>query len=657
MIFDAAQRATLARVCDTLVPEIAPEGDDDPRLFRLKASDLKVATELETVFEELVSQRDQRLLGLFLRLIESGLFNRLTTGQPRAFSQLTLAQRTALLRAWSDSRFSIARRAFQGIKRLTLAIFYATMPDDQPNPTWSALEYAGPPGNAPDSPRPIAPLKITGPTTLHTDVLVIGSGAGGGVVAGELTAAGLDVIVAEKGGYYAECDYHGAERASSERMYERRTVLTTADTGMNVLAGSVLGGGTLVNWTTSLRPPERVLHEWASEYGFCGVASADFQRSLDAVSQRIHINTDESIANPLNTALEAGCRKLGYSVDIIPRNVQGCHDCGYCGFGCPFAAKQSTLRTYLQDAHQRGARFLVNAHADRIRIEHGVAQGAEFSVRAEEHIQQVTVRARAVVVAAGAIHTPALLLRSGLGNAHIGANLHLHPTTLIASLFDEPVIGWRGAPQTRMSRQFADLDGEGYGVWLETAPIHPGLGAQTFPWASGRAHKRTMQRIAHFANIIILTRDRYAGRVTLDRAGQPVMHYKLHRYDARHMMRGLLEAIRIHEAAGATLIYGPHQHLPGYHRGDDLRGFLARVEAAGFATNAFGLFSAHQMSTCRIGGSSAIGALAPNGETYEVKNLFVADASVLPNAPGVNPMLTIMAAAHHIAQGMKSKFA
>ena len=269
----------------------------------------------------------------------------------------------------------------------------------------------------------------------------------------------------------------------------------------------------------------------------------------------------------------------------------------------------------------------------------------------------VQVKAAAVVVAAGSLHTPALLRRSGLDNAHIGANLHLHPTSMISSLFDEPILGWCGAPQTRMSRAFADLDGRGYGVWLETAPIHPGLAAQAFNWYSGRDHKRQMQAIANFGNIIVLTRDYHGGRVTTNKQGQPVLHYRLHPADARHLMRGLTEAIKIHVAAGASAIYSPHQRLPGFVPGEngDLNGYLKRFLAVGFETNAFALFSAHQMSTCRIAASSALGAVNPAGETYEVKNLFVADGSVLPTAAGVNPMLTIMGTAHYLAQQIKCR--
>lgn len=654
---NAREKQTLALICDTFIPSLEVENGDDSRLFRLSAADLDLADEVETAIKQVADENSIRELRWFLWALEIGWQNRVTAGQNQPFSQLDLNERTAVLRAWADSPLPLMRKAFQALKRLSLAIFYVTMPGGEPNPTWAVYNYQLPP--APEKrPRSIIPLTINHPSTaLYTDVLVIGSGAGGGVVAGELTAAGLDVIVVEKGSYFAESDFHGRERESTENMYERRGVLMTADLGINLLAGSALGGGTTINWTTSLCTPDYVLREWATDYGFAGAESPEFQRSMEAVMGRIHVNSSESAPNALNAALERGCQALGYHVAAIPRNVNGCEDCGFCNYGCPFGAKQSTLKTYLQDAFDRGARIIVNATVNRVLHRAGIVEGAEVSIKnANGEIQNLTIQARIVVVAAGAVHTPAVMLRSGLTNANIGANLHIHPVTAIFSQFDEPVLGWHGAPQTRVSQQFANLDGRGYGVWMQTAPVHPGLAAQAFPWHSGRMHKQNMQRLDHFSNLIILTRDYHSGRVKLDRHGDPALHYKISAYDTRHLMRGLIEALKIHRAAGAKTIYSPHNRLPAYHVGSNFEDFLAQVQAAGCKSNAIALFSAHQMSSCRIGGSSRLGAVTPEGETYEVKNLYVADGSALPTAAGVNPMLSIMAAAHYIAQQIKSRF-
>lgn len=651
------QRCTLALICETFVPSLPAAEGDDTRLFGTGAADVGLAAALEEGILQVSDEASRLQLQLVLNLLESSLFNQLTAEQWAAFSDLDLDGRTAILRSWGNSRLPQARQWFQSLKRLALFIFYSIMPDGQPNPTWSSFGYPGQPPQGEPALRPIKPLLITEPTTLFADVLVIGSGAGGGVVAGELSAAGQDVIVVEKGQYRADHEFNGRE-LDSQSLFEKQGALTTADLSMSVLAGSALGGGTTINWSASLRPPDDVLYEWATEYGFSGATSQAFQDSLDAVMKRLNVGVEDNPVNRNNAALARGCATLGYDVSLIPRNVKGCEECGFCNFGCVFGAKQGTLKTYLQDAHERGARILVNAHVQWVLIERGTACGAELTVLdADGQPHAVTIKAKYVVVAAGSVNTPALLLRSGLGNANIGANLHLHPVTVTYGVFDEPINPWQGPPMTRLSRQFANLDGHGYGVRLECAPVHPGIAAASLPWQSGVDHKRLMARLHHMSNVIVLTRDRYGGRVTLNKRGEPVLHYTLHPYDARHLMKGLIESIRVHLAAGAVEVSSPHNHQLVYRpqeRGS-LDGFLNEVQARGLHPNAYSLFSAHQMSSCRIGGDSASGAIDPGGESYEVRNLFVIDGSALPTASGVNPMITIMGTAHYLAQGLKAR--
>jgi choline dehydrogenase-like flavoprotein len=638
------EKQTLIGIADTLLPELQAAG----------ALSLDVPELLVESLERVTGCDQRRLLKLFLRLIEIPLVNGITARRWRSFSSMTLQNRAHVLQVWSDSPLELMRRAFQGVKRITLFLCYAT----SPNPTWSRFDFKGPPGVQTSEPGVIKPTAVTAPSTLQTDVLIVGSGAGGGVMAGELSAAGYEVLVIEKGAHHDDMDFHGQELESNRDLFENSGALTTDDVSMAVLAGSTLGGGTTVNWMTSLRPPQFVLEEWERDYGFSGVTSADYQRSLDAVSKRINVNTAESIPNAQNSALERGCKVLGYDVAVLPRNVKGCEECGFCNFGCPFGAKQGTLKTYLQDAYERGARIVVRGHVDRVTHQAGQVTGALAMVEdADGHPHEVSIRAKAVIVSAGSIHTPALLKRSGLQNRNIGENLHLHPVTTATGEYDDPMLPWQGPPQSRMLNQFIDLDGRGYGYRIETPAAQPGIIAATLSWRSGEQHHAVMGHIHHFASFIVLTRDFYGGRVRLNRDGQPVLHYHLHPHDARHMMHGLLEALRIQAAAGARILYSPHaKYLVHQVNGQSgLDDFLATVERQGLRRNAFALFSAHQMSSCRIAGDAKRGAVKPDGESYEIKNLFVADASVFPTASGVNPMLTIMGTAHFLAQHIKAK--
>lgn len=652
-----AERRTLAAICDTLIP-VTDNTTPHAAINQYHAASHRLVERVVAVLERSLSAHDQQALKAFLQALEIGAVNGILSGRWRGFSHLSASERERILADWGNSRIFQRRKAFQGIKQMVLFVAYGNLPGGEPHPIWEAIGYEGPPGAGEKVSKPIQPHDISDHHTITTEVLVIGSGAGGGVVAGELSAAGYEVMVVEKGRYHDEADFTGDEREASASLYEQQAMLTTADTAMLILAGATLGGGTTVNWSASLRTPDHVLREWAHEYGIAAATTPAWQHSLDAVTQRSHVDCDESHLNPNNALLEKGCLALGYHMDVIPRNVNGCVDCTFCGYGCIFGAKQGTMKTYLQDAYRQGSKIVVNARALRILHERGTVSGAVIEVTDKNgHLKLVTVRAKVVVVSAGSIHTPALLKRSSLRNPNIGQHLHLHPATTIFSIFDEPVRMWHGVPMSRISKEFSNLDGRGYGVALEVAPAHPGLSTAISPWQSARQHKRLLAQMAYTANGLAITRDYHGGRVRVDKRGDPVLDYRLHPYDARHLQRGILELMKIHHAAGARQIFAPHNALLRFdNEGDDSRfvRFLRTVEDAGLAPHAFPLFSAHQMSSARMAGSPRQGVLKPTGETWEVNNLFVADGSAMPTATGVNPMISIMGTAHYIAQHIKA---
>ncbi len=411
------------------------------------------------------------------------------------------AQREEALQRMSNSSLAKLRQGFQAVKRLAVFIFYGAPTAERSNPNWPALDYtpAPPPPSPEAAPKRIRTLEIRGDETLTADAVIVGSGAGGGMMAAELAAAGKDVLVIEKGGYYNEADFSGLEAEMTPQLFLRRGALSTADLGMVVLAGSTLGGGTIVNWSTSLRTPPDVLEEWERQHGVDGATSSDYLRGFEEAERRLGITTDDSAPNRNNAALRDGCEKLGYEWKPIPRNASGCEQrCGACGYGCPFGRKQSTMLTYLQDAHEKGARVLVRATVERVLVKAGRAVGVEGwaldSATGARHA--VVVHAPLVIVAAGAIETPALLKRSGLTNPNIGRHLRLHPVAVTGAFYEEPVEAWKGSLQTVYSRQFANLK-DNYGIWFEVAPAHPGMLALATPWGSGRgAQERDAQRRA-----------------------------------------------------------------------------------------------------------------------------------------------------------------
>ena len=651
---------TFALICETLLPALPEEEGLDPVLQRHGAQQIDLPRRvLETIAPEL-NAGQQREFRWFLQLIETPLVNRLIAREAVGFSRASPERRTAILRGWSSSRLATARKAFFGLKLIVLYLAYTSPEGLSPNPVWSVFHYeASPPSDdqRKNGSTGLTCFSLDGKRRISTEVLVIGSGAGGGVVAAELAAAGHEVLVVEKGPFCTGDSFVQDERVGQETLYEKKGRLTTVDGSVLLLAGSALGGGTTVNWMTSLVTPPRVLEEWFVQPGLRQSLAAQWQLSEQEILARLHVNTEESLSNTQNALLEQGCRALGYRVKPIPRNSVGCEHCNWCGYGCKFDAKQDSRVAFLQDACVQGVKLLAQTHVERILTQEGRATGAILTCCEAGRCEEVEVTAKVVVAAAGAIHTPALLMRSGLTNRHLGRHLHLHPTTAVCGRFSQPVYSWQGAPQTRYCDHFDDLDGQGYGVWMEVCPGHPGLWASALAWQSGREHKRFMQDLHHLANTIVLLRDRHGGRVKVDRKGNPQIHYRLHPADAEHLAQGIEESLRIQWAAGAEVIYSPHNcHLAhAREEGNDLRLFLERVRRAGLKPFVLSLYSAHQMSTCRMGDSARRAAVSPAGETFEVGNLFVADGSVMPTACGVNPMVTIMTLAHTIAQNIKER--
>ncbi|MGQ0602558.1 MAG: GMC family oxidoreductase N-terminal domain-containing protein [Anaerolineales bacterium] len=668
-----AQYRTLTALCDAIIPSI-DWADDEHGFWKRTASDLDVPRLFARAVRDLQTEEQQNELKQLLDALGQPFLAGPLTGYFKPFVALTPAEREKVLQRWAVSPLPQLRKACQGIKRLTAALFYSVTDESNTNPNWPAIGYPG----VPSTPRPEKPTRfpILAPDSdiLECDVVIVGSGAGGSVVAAELARSGKDVIIVEKGGYYSEEDFEQVEYTAYQKLYENQAILATRDGGVVVLAGAALGGTTVINWSASFRTPDHVRDEWAYSHACPDVLSADYTRALDVVCARLNVSEDEAWASAEARKLELACDRLGLGCGVVPQNRAGCGDpahCGWCTFGCARGSKQSVLKNYLPDAVEHGARILVRAEAKKVLIENGRAVGVEVEVateaaphRGEREAQAplapgarpLTIRARATVIAAGSLHSPAVLLRSGIPNPNIGANLRLHPTVPVFGEYAELIEPWTGPMLTRYVNQWANLDGRHYGVVIEHPPAHAGIIGLGQVWLSGEQHKDIVTRTRNQAVFIAITRDREGGRVTVNKRGQPVMDYTVSRHDGTHLLRGVQECFRLHAAAGALTIGGPHSGLvPFRNDGADLEPYLQRVQRLGHRPNALMLFSAHQMGTCRMGGHRTKSVLTPQGESWDVRNLFVADASAFPTATGVNPMITVMALAHQTAHAVKAR--
>ncbi|MEO8285171.1 MAG: GMC family oxidoreductase N-terminal domain-containing protein [Chloroflexota bacterium] len=658
-LLSTAERRCLEAVCDALLPSLTPGPGDDPRLFALSAGQLGVADAIESALLTL-DKSQQGQFRLLLRSLEQPLVGRLLAGETSGFSGLSARGQERALLALARSRLPQLRAGFQGLKRLAAFLFYSLLDERGTNPTWPALGYI-PSTNPPAIPPPLTMTTITRPTTLDCDVCVIGSGAGGSVVAAEMAATGRRVIVLEAGGAYQAADFDQREMPGMQGLYYGGGLAASRDLGISILAGATLGGGTAVNFQTALPLPPDVRDEWAALSGCPHFADESFTRSIESVMARLHVGTAESGVNPNNAALRRGCEALGYDWSPVPRNALGCDDeqCGNCMFGCRRGGKQSASVTYLRDAQAGDTRIIANCHVERLVIENGKVTGVRAVATDPTNSVRLSLRVHAgtVVVAAGAIGSPALLMRSGLDLPAIGRNLFLHPVSAVGGLYDAPVYPWKGAPQTIMSDEFAHLSGL-YGFRLEVVPGHPGLLGLATPWYNARGHRRFMQKAGYESLLIALVRDRNPGRVRLGAGGRPTITYRPGKQEQEHLQRGVAEAARIHMAAGAGDLMMLHSTDPGPPRPEarsqaDIDAFCRRISAQALDRNRSLLFSAHQMGTCRMGSSKRDAVCGPDGEVFGVRGLFVADASAFPSSSGVNPMITVMAMAHHTAQWMK----
>jgi choline dehydrogenase-like flavoprotein len=633
LLLDPALRA----VCDALLPAHDLGGGRSTPT----ASELGVPEEVERSLA-LAASADRRATAAVLALVtaHAGGARRIDEG--------------ALLR-WADSRSPRRRAGFLALRRGVLATAYAMDPGGG-NPLWAQIGYPGPPGAVAGAPpKTLEPVAVRGDATLECDVVVVGSGAGGGPAAAVLAEAGLDVVVVEAGGYHDAPDFDGAELSSLRRFYLDGGALATSDQSVSLVAGAMLGGGTVVNYTTSFRTGEEVRREWAREHGLPTFADGRFDAALDAVADRLGVTREHSRPGARDARLQAGLDALGFHAGRMPRNVgpecdQGVR-CGRCGYGCPFRAKRSSLHTWLEDAAARGARLLVDARVERITSRAGAATGVEATHGPTG--ARVRVRSRAVVAAAGALHTPALLLRSGARNPHVGRHLRLHAGFGVAGVYEEELRPWEGTMQSVYSDELRDLDGRGYGVKLVTVPVGPAILAQFAPWRSARGHFGLMQALPHTYVLGLQLRDRSEGRVRLRRDGRPVASYAHRPEDLAHLRTALHGAARVHLAAGARLVYTGHTKLVETRADPDE--LVARAQAAGWGPGQCAYSSFHQLGSVRMGAHPTLAACGPEGESYDLRGLVVCDASALPTATGFNPMLTIMATAWMNARALADR--
>ncbi len=496
-------------------------------------------------------------------------------------------------------------------------------------------------------PQPTGSLGDTTPPSggEECDVVIVGSGAGGAAAATTLAEAGLDVIVLEAGGSYNRDNYPSDPLDAIATLY-RDAGLTIAEgrPPIPVPVARTVGGTTVINSGTCFRAPDPVLEEWQQRYGieWATDLAPDFAESEEFL--RVTPLDPERMGRNGQLAME-GAAALGVSAGPISRNAGSCVQCSSCPYGCKIDAKRGMNVSYLPRAVAAGARIRAGVEAREILVENGRAAGVRCFVSGAEgngHPASYTVRARrATIVAGGALGTPELLLRSGLGGDQVGRNLHIHPACWVGARYEEDVRGWEGVMQS-----FYVDEWEPERVLLEATSTPLPFGGAWLQ-GTGREHQEAMLEFGRIGSIGVQLQDLSSGRVGIARDGSLKASYNLTREDAKAVTFGIARAAEVHFAAGATEVY------PNIGRAGVLKpNQLAEFEATEFKPSELRLEAFHPLGTARIAADPREGVCGPDGSVNGVSDLYVADASLFPGAVGVNPMMTIIAFAKRVAAGV-----
>jgi choline dehydrogenase-like flavoprotein len=486
--------------------------------------------------------------------------------------------------------------------------------------------------------------------TVEADVVIIGTGAGGGMTAEALTSAGLRVVLIEEGPLKSSRDFKLKEAEAYAQLYQESAARKTKDKAINILQGRCVGGSTTVNWTSSFRTPKDTLSHWQSTVGADSMTEAALAPWFEKAETRLNISKWEVPPNENNDLLRRGAEKLKIETGLIKRNVKGCWNIGYCGVGCPTNAKQSMLTTTIPAALTRGAQLFTRMRAQRLVLKGDRAEALLCDALSADGIfpngKRLTVRAKHFVVAGGAINSPALLMRSGVPNESglLGKRTFLHPVPAVAARMPNKVEAFFGAPQTVFSDHFLNtqpITGE-IGFKLEAPPVHPIIFASTLN-GFGNDHARWMNALPYVHVLLALLRDGFhpesvGGTVRLRSDGTPELDYPITDFVWRGMKRALLAMAEIQFSAGASEVVAVHELGTPTKSWAEAK---AQIEALPMKPLLTRVVSAHVMGGCAFAGDAKRGVVDQRGRVFGLQNVSVHDGSIFPTSIGANPQLSI----------------
>jgi choline dehydrogenase-like flavoprotein len=583
----------------------------------------------------LIGSFDSRALGHYQKVL--GVLDGLAIARHgRRFAALDVERRGALLWSLHEGLDPVRRSLFLALTYPVKIAFFDDLGVHQSLGCVWEKPVAG------EKPAPwmqqVTPARELAPgEDLECDVVVVGTGAGGAVVAKELAEQGLAVLMLEEGEYHQRQDFTRRSMPATQQLY--RDAGLTGVVGNAVIPiplGRAVGGSTTINSGTCFRTPDWILESWRTELGLLEMTPEHLDPYFSKVERTLEIAPSTKEARgPVSDVIGQGCEALGWSHFPVRRNAPGCDGQGVCQWGCPTDAKKSMNVSYVPLALSKGAQLVTGLTVTRVLTENGRAVGVRG--RAAPDGRELSVRARAVVLACGALLTPVLLLRNGIANksGQVGRNLSVHPATSVSAVFDQPIRGYQHVPQGHGVDQ---LHREGILMLGASAPLD--MGSTLFPYV-GQRYVEAMEQYDHVASFGVMVEDGPNGRIVLGPGGRALTLYHLGRHERQLLARGSAAVARIFRAAGAR------ECFTEIHGHDELRteSDVERLERATPAGHSMTMVGFHPLGSCRMGKSATSSVVDASYESHDVPGLYVVDGSVVPTSIAVNPQLTIMALA------------
>ena len=478
----------------------------------------------------------------------------------------------------------------------------------------------------------------------RTEVCVIGSGAGGGVVAGVLAEAGKQVLLVEEGQSVPKERMTQREEQMYPLLYRDGGQQYTVDGGVSVLQGRVLGGSTVINMADIVRIPEGVLAHWRTRFGLDRYSDMQWNDAADEAEAAIGANLiPEAELNRNAQLLLEGGQKSGHSGGTFVHNRVGCIGSGYCMVGCAYDAKRSVALTWIPRAQAAGAEVWTQARVERLELDGSrvaAVEGHTIAAGSNEIVEAFRIEADHVVLSAGAVHSALILLNSGL-SGQVGRNVSLQPQAPVSALFDEELRFYRGIPQAAYldDEETATAEGGLAGFRVESIASTPGMAGSTLMvWGPDAA--KVMRQFNQTAAVLVLAPDRPGGRITRLGNGRPKIDYPLQALWMEQIRRGMRVGAEAFFAAGAQKVVFPFAASPMI--GPDE---LSVLDDLAIEPNRLPLLSAHVQGSCRMGPDPAQSVVDLRGFVHGIDNLQVLDASVFPTTASSHTMVPVMQAA------------